>query len=73
MKDRLKDWQGISVAPEPGAQPVIQATDAIKDAVSALISLGYKPQEASKMVSNVETEGLASEEVIRQALKSVAP
>jgi Holliday junction DNA helicase RuvA len=73
MKDRLKDWQGISVPPESGTQPASLVTDAVKDAVSALISLGYKPQEASKMVSNVETEGLASEEVIRQALKSLAP
>ena len=73
MKDRLKEWAGIAMPTEAGVQPVIQATDAVKDAISALISLGYKPQEASKMVSYVSTEGLASEEVIRQALKSVAP
>ncbi|WP_455198440.1 Holliday junction branch migration protein RuvA [Kaarinaea lacus] len=73
MKDRLKDWQGISVTPESGGQPAAPATDAVKDAISALVSLGYKSQEASKMVSHVECEGLASEEVIRQALKSVAP
>jgi Holliday junction DNA helicase RuvA len=73
MKDRLKDWQGISASTEPGAQAVVPVTDAVKDAISALVSLGYKPQEASKMVSHVETEGLASEEIIRQALKSVAP
>ena len=73
MKDRLKEWQGISLPGEAGAKISIQATDTVKDAVSALISLGYKPQEASKMVSHVETEGLPSEEIIRQALKSVAP
>lgn len=73
MKDRLKDWQGIAVTPGPGMQSAPPATNSVKDAISALISLGYKPQEASKMVSSVETEGLASEEVIRQALKSVAP
>lgn len=73
MKDRLKDWAGISIPTEAGTQPSAIATDTVKDAISALISLGYKPQEASKMVSHVECEGLASEEIIRQALKSMAP
>jgi Holliday junction DNA helicase RuvA len=44
----------------------------LNDAVSALIALGYKPQEASRMVNGVEAEGLASEEIIRRALKSAA-
>lgn len=73
MKDRLKDWQGVSLPPGSVAQHTAPATDAVKDATSALISLGYKPQEASKMVSRIETEGLASEELIRLALRAVAP
>lgn len=72
MKDRLKDWTGMAGSPESGSQTLISATDAVKDAISALVSLGYKPQEASKMVSHVECEGLASEEVIRLALKAMA-
>jgi len=72
MKDRLKDWQGISMPPEGGTQTAVPETDTVKDAVSALISLGYKPQEASRMVSHIECEGLASEEIIRQALRAVA-
>lgn len=44
----------------------------LNDAVSALIALGYKPQEASRMVNGVEAEGLASEEIIRRALKAAA-
>jgi Holliday junction DNA helicase RuvA len=70
MKDRLKDWQGHAVSPLTGKPQAAPAPDAVKDAVSALISLGYKPQEASRMVSHVESEGLASEEIIRLALKS---
>ena len=42
----------------------------VEDAVSALISLGYKPNEASRMVSNVETQSQSSEEIIRLALQS---
>ena len=73
MKDRLKDWQGVALPPGSSAQQTAPATDAVKDATSALISLGYKPQEASKMVSKIETGGLASEEIIRLALRAVAP
>jgi Holliday junction DNA helicase RuvA len=72
MKDRLKDWQGVTLSPETSTTSVIQANDAVKDAVSALVSLGYKPQEASRMVSQVESEGLASEEMIRLALRAAA-
>lgn len=73
MKDRLNDWQGVSLQTDAGGLPGIAKTDAVKDAISALISLGYKPQEASRMVSGIEAEGLASEEVIRLALRAVAP
>lgn len=74
MKDRLKDWEGAATLPTgaAGVTPTIPATDAVKDAISALVSLGYKPQEASKMVSKLECEGLSSEELIRLALRSVA-
>lgn len=44
--------------------------DPIADAVSALVSLGYKPNEASRMVSNVDTKDQNSESIIRDALKS---
>lgn len=72
MKDRLKDWQGVTLAPETTVSPAVSANNAVKDAVSALVSLGYKPQEASRMVSQVESDGLASEEMIRLALRAAA-
>lgn len=43
----------------------------IADAESALIALGYKPQEAAKAISAISTDGLKSEEIIRQSLKSM--
>lgn len=73
MKDRFKDWEGAALPGDLATQISVSKSDAVKDAISALVSLGYKPQEASKMVSHVACEGLSSEEVIRQALKSVAP
>lgn len=41
----------------------------IQDAVSALIALGYKPQEASRAVSKADDGILNSEEMIRHALR----
>ena len=42
------------------------------EAVSALIALGYKPQEASRFVLAVAEEGMDSETLIREALKASA-
>lgn len=72
MRDRLQDWEAPpslpgSAAQAAGAPPA--PADPLKDAVSALVALGYKPPEASRLVSGVDTEGLSSEEIIRAALK----
>jgi len=72
LKDRLKDWQGVTLTTEVATNRAAPASNALKDAISALVSLGYKPQEASRMVSQLESEGLASEELIRLALKAAA-
>ncbi len=71
MRDRLADWEGPAVLPgvAPAQAAVTPAADEVRDAISALIALGYKPPEASRLVSKVETEGLSSEEIIRAALK----
>jgi Holliday junction DNA helicase RuvA len=42
----------------------------VEDAVNALVGLGYKPQEASRMVRSVNAAELSSEEIIRQALQA---
>ena len=68
MRDKLD-----AVPTLPGTRPssaVEQApAGADQDAVSALIALGYKPPEASRMVSKVFAEGMDTESVIRAALK----
>jgi Holliday junction DNA helicase RuvA len=51
--------------------PVLPAATPVEDAVSALVGLGYKPQEASRMVRSLETANLSSEEIIRSALQTV--
>lgn len=70
MKDRLDDWQPAPVLAGGGVAPVAApAADAVKDAISALVALGYKPPEASRLISKLDTEGQDSEAIIRAALK----
>jgi len=68
LRDRLESGQGVA-AVVPGGLSVPVAADPVEDAVSALIGLGYKPQEASRMVRSIETAELPSEEIIRRALQ----
>jgi len=41
------------------------------DAINALLSLGYKQVQADKAVKSVYTDGMSSEDIIRDALKSM--
>lgn len=70
MRDRLKDL-GMLAAVDPAQKKTLERPgDHIEDAVSALISLGYKPQEASRYVHAVASGEMSSEEIIREALKA---
>ena len=70
LRDRLDDW-GAAPATEGGRPAEAPApADAVEEAVSALIALGYKAPEASRMVRAVETQGQPSEEIIRRALQA---
>lgn len=74
MRDKLKDWSGAggsvagAVAGGGTAEPF---NDIVADAEGALIALGYKPQEASRMVVAVNDDSVtSSEDLIRRALKA---
>ncbi len=74
MRDKLDDWllrpDGVDgeSTPDAGLAPY---TDIVADAEGALIALGYKPQEASRMVAAVNEDSVVqSEELIRRALKA---
>lgn len=70
LKDRLDKEDAIK-APGLVAKVETQASP-VNDAVSALISLGYKAQQASQMVRVVEVEGKSTEDIIRAALQGNA-
>ena len=73
MRDRLDRLDGVSdIARTASAKGSAGTDNPVSDAVGALIALGYKPVEASRMVRAVDSEGLNSEEIIRGALKAVA-
>ena len=69
MRDRLQDMHVPESRMASRARSGNGATR-VEDAISALIALGYKPQEASRHVHSVAAEGMSSEEIIRAALKT---
>ena len=71
MRDRLQDWQRSSAAETSSSSHASgNRKDPVSDALSALIALGYKPQEASRYIHAVTTDSMSSEQIIREALKS---
>jgi Holliday junction DNA helicase RuvA len=75
MRDRLDDWSVGGAVVTSSAPQLTIANDPATEAMHALIALGYKPAEASKMVRAVEAEAEATaEQLIREALRaSVRP
>lgn len=73
MRDRLENWRTTTTTTPlaPTASPISQGlTSPVDDAISALIALGYKPNDARRWVHSVAEEGLTSEVLIRRALQS---
>ncbi|WP_299734385.1 Holliday junction branch migration protein RuvA [uncultured Endozoicomonas sp.] len=77
LKDKLSKWDtsaasfdGLSGTPL-GQVVERQDAESEQEAISALVALGYKSQDASKVIARIKVDGLSSEELIRQALKSM--
>ena len=70
MRDRLASGQAGNLAAEHRAEPGSRPVEPVGEAVSAMISLGYRPQEASRLVHGVAADGMDSEALIRAALKA---
>ncbi len=70
LRDKLPAApEGVAPSEAPATAT---ANDPVGEAVSALIALGYKPNEASRAVRAVPSKGQGAEEIIRQALKAMA-
>ena len=69
MRDRVGDVEASAAGTSPATS---QQPDIAEEAESALIALGYKPQDAAKMVNRAVSEEITSaEQLIRAALKSM--
>ncbi len=70
MRDRLPDSVN-STETEQNQSPIRTKNNPRQEAISALCSLGYKAQDASKMVQNISEDGKSCEDIIRLALQKI--
>jgi len=70
MRDRLGKLDLAPSAVVPKGSTATKEPNPVADAVGALIALGYKPNDASRMVRAIDSEGLSGEEIIRASLKA---
>lgn len=76
LRDRLKNWHlpQADLLAHGEIQKIAGGNDVYAEAESALISLGYKPTDAAKMIAAAvkQKPDAKSEELIRLALRSMA-
>jgi Holliday junction DNA helicase RuvA len=69
-RDRLRGLgDGFAAA---GAGPTAGPAGPQSEAFSALLALGYKPAEITRLLNSVDPQVTATEEIIRQALRTAA-
>lgn len=78
MRDKLKDQVSQAVSSSASSPDFITSNkpkvSALHEAQTALVALGYKPQEASRMTASLDQtqiENLTCEEIIKLALREV--
>jgi Holliday junction DNA helicase RuvA len=69
MRGRLPELDSSVVSISSVSNPVQLANSPKQEAVSALCALGYKPQDAAKMVQGIAVEDKSCEDIIRMALR----
>lgn len=76
MRDRLKNWHAFDLF-TPHADAAARSdlssisASATDEATAALIALGYKAAQAEKAVKLASKEGMKTEDIIRDALRSM--
>jgi holliday junction DNA helicase RuvA len=70
MRDRLRGLGDATAGALAGLPP--GSGPAHSEAFSALVALGYKPAEITRLLKSVSVEVTATEEIIRQALRTAA-
>lgn len=71
MRDRLTEWEAPAPLWAAADSSEKASTDAmLREAEGALVALGYKPQDAAKMLNKVAAQARSPEDMIRLALRS---
>ncbi len=70
MRDRLKALTGPAFTAGPGTTGT--ASGAQAEAYAALVALGYKPPEVTRLLQKVDPTVTVTEELIRHALRAAA-
>ena len=69
LKDKMKTEQGIEESKNEEIKEAIVLDNKANDAVEALCILGYTRKDVEKALSNIDTNKLTVEEIIKQGLK----
>jgi Holliday junction DNA helicase RuvA len=72
MRDRIKNLGVASGGSPLAGRPVESGGGAQAEAYSALIALGYKPAEVTRLLRAVDASVQTTEEIIRSALQAAA-
>lgn len=71
LRDRVKQLGIAKQLPAEQQEASLFVNTIFEEAESALIALGYKPQDATKAVKNAKQENQSLEDLIKAALKSM--
>lgn len=69
MRGRLPELSSASNAKGAVSSPQLLGNSPKQEAITALCALGYKPQDAARMVQVIDTEAKSCEDIIRMALR----
>jgi Holliday junction DNA helicase RuvA len=72
MRDSVQKLMQTAPGGAHSAAALGAAPSAQSEAFSALIALGYKPPEVTRLLKSADEPGLSTTEIIRRALKSAA-
>jgi Holliday junction DNA helicase RuvA len=72
MRDSVQKLMQAAPGAAHSAAALGAAPSAQSEAFSALIALGYKPPEVTRLLKSADEPGLSTTEIIRRALKSAA-
>ncbi len=72
LEGRLDEWGGNLVDDQSGSlESIVSRRNLVRDAEKALVSLGYKPQQAAIAIAQVKDEDLDVEGLIKKALQNL--